>query len=202
MEKKLTREEKATQTRARLLQCAEELFIEQGFVKTTISQIIKRAGLGYGTAYVYFKNKDELFVELLDELMGQFYDVAERSFVPKSVIEAAECIKEQVGMFLTLAQKEHQLMRVLKEARGASIVIDQRWSEIREQFIHRISVDISYAQSNGLASRHLDPELIARGWFYANEMFMWECVTGECRYSIAQLREQLTDIYMNGLYIK
>ncbi|PAM96775.1 TetR family transcriptional regulator, partial [Flavobacterium sp. IR1] len=44
MKKRSAREEKAIQTRGRLLQAAEDVFIEQGFVKTTISQIIKHAG--------------------------------------------------------------------------------------------------------------------------------------------------------------
>ncbi|MED1599858.1 TetR/AcrR family transcriptional regulator [Alkalihalophilus marmarensis] len=200
MKKRSAREEKAIQTRGRLLQAAEDVFIEQGFVKTTISQIIKHAGLGYGTAYVYFRNKDELFIELVDELMDAFYEVGERSFTPVSTKEAASSIREQVEWFLTLAQKESRLMSVLKEARGSSEVIDEKWNEIRERFIKSITKDITFAQTNGLASPRLDAALIARGWFYANEMFMWECVTGECRHSIKQLSEQLTELYMNGLY--
>ncbi|WP_413376793.1 TetR/AcrR family transcriptional regulator [Alkalihalobacillus sp. 1P02AB] len=196
------REEKAVQTRLRILEAGRTSFIEQGFTKTTISQIIKKAGLGYGTAYVYFKNKDEILIELVDELMNQFYQVAERSFVPNTVEEAQSCIQEQVELFLSLAKQEAEMMSVLNEARGISTAVAKRWSEIQERFITSITKDITFAQSKGLASNHLDPTLIARGWFYANEMFMWESVIGESHFSIQEIREQLTYLYMNGLYHK
>lgn len=43
-----------------LLQTAFELFTEKGFTKTTISDIVNRAGLAKGTFYLYFKDKYEL----------------------------------------------------------------------------------------------------------------------------------------------
>ncbi len=48
--------------------------------KTTITQIIKHAETGYGTAYVYFKNKDDLLISLMEDVMNQFYNIAERFF--------------------------------------------------------------------------------------------------------------------------
>ena len=39
-----------------LLQTSFELFTEKGFTKTTISDIVNRAGLAKGTFYLYFKH--------------------------------------------------------------------------------------------------------------------------------------------------
>lgn len=63
----------SVQTREKLLYAGRVIFIEQGFQKTTISQIIKKAGTGYGTAYVYFKNKDDILIELMEDVMERFY---------------------------------------------------------------------------------------------------------------------------------
>ena len=46
--------------RTSLLQTAFDLFVEQGFSKTTISDISKRAGLAKGTFYLYFRDKYDL----------------------------------------------------------------------------------------------------------------------------------------------
>ena len=43
-----------------LLQTSFELFTEKGFTKTTISDIVNRAGLAKGTFYLYFKDKYDL----------------------------------------------------------------------------------------------------------------------------------------------
>ncbi|WP_027389042.1 TetR/AcrR family transcriptional regulator [Chrysiogenes arsenatis] len=51
-----------------LLRSALELFSENGFHGTPISQIAGKAGVGVGTIYRYFAGKDELIQELFQEL--------------------------------------------------------------------------------------------------------------------------------------
>ncbi|WP_226669871.1 TetR/AcrR family transcriptional regulator [Metabacillus litoralis] len=194
------RKQQALQTRKRLLEAGKEAFLENGFQKATIAQIIKKANTGYGTAYVYFKNKDELFMILMEDLMNRFYEVAEMPFTPRTKKEAFDLIQKQVHLFLTLAVEEKNMMIIVKEAIGISPEIDQAWYKIRERFITRISIDIKYAQENSLAKPNLDPSLVARGWFYSNEMFMWELVHNETNYSMDDIIHNLVSIYAGGLY--
>ncbi|MBG9655787.1 TetR/AcrR family transcriptional regulator [Cytobacillus firmus] len=194
------RQQQALKTRQKLLQAGKEVFLEKGFQKATISQVIKKAKTGYGTAYVYFKNKDELFITLMEDLMNQFYEVAEMPFKPQAKEEAYENIKKQVRLFLQLAMDERDMMKVVKEAIGVSPEIEEKWYGIRERFIERISVDIRYAQAQRLAKENLDPALTARGWFYSNEMFMWELVMNEEKYQINDVIVNLTRMYTGGLY--
>jgi AcrR family transcriptional regulator len=194
------RQQQALKTRQKLLQAGKEVFLENGFQKATISQVIKKAKTGYGTAYVYFKNKDELFITLMEDLMNQFYEVAEMPFKPLAKEEAYENIKKQVRLFLQLALDERDMMKVVKEAIGVSPEIEEKWYGIRERFIERISVDIRYAQAQKLAKENLDPALTARGWFYSNEMFMWELVMNEEKYQMDDVIVNLTRMYTGGLY--
>lgn len=194
------RQQQALKTRQKLLQAGKEVFLETGFQKSTVSQVIKKAKTGYGTAYVYFKNKDELFITLMEDLMNQFYEVAEIPFKPQTKEEAYENIKKQVRLFLQLALDERDMMKVVKEAIGVSPEIEEKWYGIRERFIERISVDIRYAQTQKLAKEQLDPALTARGWFYSNEMFMWELVMNEEKYQMDDVIVNLTRMYTGGLY--
>ncbi|WP_394582499.1 TetR/AcrR family transcriptional regulator [Cytobacillus firmus] len=194
------RQQQALKTRQKLLQAGKEVFLENGFQKATISQVIKKAKTGYGTAYVYFKNKDELFITIMEDLMNQFYEVAEMPFKPQAKEEAYENIMKQVRLFLQLALDERDMMKVVKEAIGISPEIEEKWYGIRERFIERISVDIRYAQAQKLAKENLDPALTARGWFYSNEMFMWELVMNQEKYQIDDVIVNLTRMYTGGLY--
>jgi AcrR family transcriptional regulator len=195
-----SRQLQALETRKKLLEAARKIFLEYGFQKATITQIIRQAKTGYGTAYVYFNNKDELFIELMEELMDRFYRVAELSFEPSSKQEAYEMITNQVRLFLTLSIDERPMMKVVKEAIGISGEVEQKWGEIRNRFILRISEDIKFAQSKALAKKNLDPLLVAKSWFYSNEMFMWDLVTHESNDSIEEVIQHLTTIYTDGLY--
>ena len=51
--------------RASLLQAAFDLFLNQGFHDTTISDISKKSGLAKGTFYLYFKDKYDLRDQLI-----------------------------------------------------------------------------------------------------------------------------------------
>ena len=195
------RQRQALQTRQKLLEAGYAVFLEQGFQKATISQIIKKAETGYGTAYVYFQNKDELFVEVMDDVMKRFYEVAEFPFCPETKEEAYEMIAHQVGRCLEFGQLHRPIMRVVKEGIGISPLVEKRWREIRERFIERIAQDIRYAQQKGLARQDLDALLVARGWFYANEMFMWYMVEEESPPPLEEIVKNLTGLYTGGLYL-
>lgn len=47
--------------REQLLEAGIEVFVEKGFEKATIDEIVIRAGCGKGTFYRYFSQKEALF---------------------------------------------------------------------------------------------------------------------------------------------
>lgn len=193
------RQLKSIQTREKLLAAAAQTFIEHGFQKTTITQIIKQADTGYGTAYVHFKNKDDILIALMDDVMHTFYEIAELPFRPETKEEAETLINTQVRQFLEMAKREHKILKVVEEAIGHSEAVHKKWSEIRERFIQRIAQDISYSQQQGLAYEDVRPEYVSRGWFYSNEMYLWEIVRNNPA-STEEIVHNLSMMYVRGLY--
>jgi AcrR family transcriptional regulator len=55
-------------TRRRLLDAAEAVFSELGYVEASIVKITEAAGVGQGTFYLYFDSKRAIFVELMLDL--------------------------------------------------------------------------------------------------------------------------------------
>ena len=80
---KLERNKKEKNTT--LLQTAFELFTEKGFAKTTISDIVNRAGLAKGTFYLYFKDKYDLRDQLIIHKTGQLFVRAHHAIAGKEV---------------------------------------------------------------------------------------------------------------------
>lgn len=60
------RQERARATRQRVLAAARELFVERGFVGTTIDAIAERADISSETVYSTFGSKRALLAELVD----------------------------------------------------------------------------------------------------------------------------------------
>jgi AcrR family transcriptional regulator len=68
----------AEQNRRRLLEAAQEVFAELGF-EATMDQVAARAGVGVGTAYRRFANKDELIAALFEDRIADVTAVVERA---------------------------------------------------------------------------------------------------------------------------
>jgi AcrR family transcriptional regulator len=63
--KRLTRREKQAETRQRLLDAAERVFLRRGLQGSSVEEIAAEAGFTRGAFYSNFNSKDELFVELM-----------------------------------------------------------------------------------------------------------------------------------------
>ena len=63
---KSLRARRVADTEARLVAAASELFVEQGYVQTTLAQVAERAGTATRTVYVRFGTKAALFRRAVD----------------------------------------------------------------------------------------------------------------------------------------
>lgn len=69
---------KQDERRKEILSAALTAFSEKGYDKTSMDEVVQATGLSKGTIYWYFKNKQEMFMALMDhvidDLFSQFED--------------------------------------------------------------------------------------------------------------------------------
>jgi len=66
--------------REEIVKASLELIAEQGFHGAPMAMIAQRAGVGAGTIYRYFENRDVLITELFREIEERSYPVIERGY--------------------------------------------------------------------------------------------------------------------------
>ena len=64
-------QEYLTGKRRKILEATKELIIERGFKDISVRNIKEKAEISQGTIYVYFKNKEEIFVSLVDDFFSE-----------------------------------------------------------------------------------------------------------------------------------
>ena len=72
--------------REEIVKASLELIAEQGFHGAPMALIAERAGVGAGTIYRYFENKDVLITELYQELEQRIYPVIQEGYAPERPI--------------------------------------------------------------------------------------------------------------------
>lgn len=65
--------QKSKQTRAKILKVSKDVFAEKGFNQATVKDVTQAAGLGYGTFYLYFKDKKDVFYALVEQVEDELY---------------------------------------------------------------------------------------------------------------------------------
>ena len=95
-----------------------EVFVEKGSYKTTIADIARSAGIAQGTMYVYFKSKEALLNECMQEIIGQEIEsiIELTSQIPDTMdrlysffVHHINLVKEKpyVARFLTMEARQH-----------------------------------------------------------------------------------------------
>ena len=109
-----TLKSKGEATRSALLDAAHQVFKDTGYYGSSISEISRRCGVSMGTFYHYFKNKEQVFLELSDEIVAQFKKRAEAS--PPSHHEFRERLKSVIGLLLDHTRDNFAFHRILGES--------------------------------------------------------------------------------------
>ncbi|KIM04849.1 MAG: hypothetical protein KN64_06015 [Sulfurovum sp. AS07-7] len=105
----------------------KELLFQNGIKNITVSQIAAQAGIGKGTVYEYFSNKDEIVFEILNILIEDMQKWLEE-FFDEQKFNFEEKLKYYLS-FLFLPEYEKNL-KIYKEF--LSIAITEASNEMRE----------------------------------------------------------------------
>ncbi|HHW44180.1 MAG TPA: TetR/AcrR family transcriptional regulator [Desulfotomaculum sp.] len=77
------KEREQLQRRAEILQAALELFSQKGYHNVSMHEIATRAEFAVGTLYKFFKNKEELYKEILLQTAMLFYSASSKALEEK-----------------------------------------------------------------------------------------------------------------------
>lgn len=69
--RKLGKQRRAVETRARILEAAAHVFAEHGYAAGTTNRVAERAAVSIGSLYQYFPNKDAMLVELVHRHLAE-----------------------------------------------------------------------------------------------------------------------------------
>ncbi len=72
---------RAESTRRALLDSARSLFGERGYAGTSVDEVVRHAGLTKGALYHHFRDKDDLFRAVLEEVKRDVTSAAGATFL-------------------------------------------------------------------------------------------------------------------------
>lgn len=95
-------EQKSPDKATRILQAAEQIFAEKGLSKAKLPDVAELAGVADGTIYEYFKNKEDILMNISARRLNQNIDRFEDAFSIKTPLEKLRAlIRYHFSIFMT-----------------------------------------------------------------------------------------------------
>jgi len=95
---------KGSETRGRILRAAAARFRRQGYVETSVNQVMRDAGLTHGGFYAHFPSKEDLFAEAVRQATDESGDGLESQV---EGLEGDAWVEAWVDAYLSDAHCEH-----------------------------------------------------------------------------------------------
>jgi AcrR family transcriptional regulator len=102
-------------SRQLILTAALEAFVENGYDKTSMDDIVKRSGLSKGTLYWHFKNKHDLFLATMQMIMGQI-DMGLSDLAQQIDIPAAERLRTLFSRVVAMLETDPKFAGLIANA--------------------------------------------------------------------------------------
>ncbi len=140
-------------TRKMLRESLMALILEEGYDAISIQDITDKANLGRATFYLHFKDKDELLLEVMDQLMADFFDQVPQLSEAQWRLEDTKAIMK----LFDFAANHYDLYRILIFGSGGITASRQLHQNIASNVARCIQVEIKRSGSEP----EIPPEFIA-----------------------------------------
>lgn len=182
----------------KILRAAVHVFARNGFYNSKVAQIAREAGVADGTIYLYFKNKEDILVQV-------FVDTMERAVaLQESVLQGFNEPAAQLRAFIT----EHFRAVTSDEALAEVVTVELRQSSkfMRAtdmkpfgRYLGILARIIRTGQAQGVFAARLQPRIVARTLFGALDELALEWSMASRRPPVDALAAHTVDLFLHGL---
>jgi TetR/AcrR family fatty acid metabolism transcriptional regulator len=181
-----------------ILEAAVKVFAENGFRKSTISQIAREAGVADGTIYLYFKNKDDILVQFFEYKARQVFDRF-RQEVDRADT-SAEKLRNLVRVHLREFQSEPEMAVVYQvETHQSRRLVEGQIRAMAKMYQDIIAEIIEEGQREGVIRKDLYVGLVKRFILGAVEAVIGTWLYSGRSYDLVSMADPLVDLLIRGI---
>lgn len=191
-------ERRRSERKAQVVQAATRRIARQGYVNTSVADVIDEAGISRGTFYLYFESRDALFEEIVDRFVSELESTIE--IVTLEDDAPTEKVLANFRRAIELLADNPDLTKVLfREAVGQSEAVDVRINAFYE-FMRRMVVGaLRKGRLRGLI-RPVDESILAPAIVGAvKEVVHTQLVLGQGTVDPERIAGAILDFAINGL---
>lgn len=182
--------------RREIINAAIRVFSEKGYRNTKVQDITQEAGISTGTFYIYFSNKRDLFIGVVDSIFRTLVGEASKAIGNEhNPIERLE-IRGQI--FFKHYSKYNEILHQLRaEMAGDDAWPAERIKQAYRELTEPVVNDINDMIKQGI-SRPINAELLAYAMTGITEIMSMRAKMDDT-YTFSEIQEFMRDMFLNGV---
>lgn len=195
---------KSALRKKQIMEAGKKLFARKGFYGANVEDIRQSIGIGKGTFYLYFKNKEDLFIAILDDFLNEWVSGLKTAL---SEIDPTDL----QGFYRTMINNSFRFFRLDPYISKIFVRIGPGINEQFEPYIERfeqtmLKFVMDYLRlgiKNGFFREDLDVELVANilvgGHLRIAYRYFINRPPGSKQRSIDTITQEVFDMVIRGL---
>ncbi|EJW19106.1 TetR/AcrR family transcriptional regulator [Paenibacillus alvei] len=145
--------------RKQIVEAAAQSFALFGYKATTMDQVAKIAKVGKGTIYTFFTNKEELFDEILQQLIHEMKEIADREIAEdRPFIDKLYRVLDRV---LDYRSRHELAMKLSQELRDfGTPMAKEALAKMEQELLEYIEREVRVAMERGEVKQG-DPKVVS-----------------------------------------
>jgi TetR/AcrR family fatty acid metabolism transcriptional regulator len=178
---------------------ATKVFAKKGFFNARISDIAKEAKVADGTIYLYFNNKFDILISVLEEEIGKIIEQIEKAIEQET--DPEKMLNIFIEKHLSAMKQNKNLAEVIHiELRQSDRLVKEYRNTSFKQYIDMISKIIKKGQELGIYRTDILPDIAKRAFFGAlDEVSRIWTTPGNVQYSVEQTSAQIIALFLTGM---
>lgn len=190
---------KSVDKHSKIITAATKVFAKKGFFNARISDIAKEAKVADGTIYLYFNNKFDILISVLEEEIGKIIEQIEKAIEKET--DPEKMLTIFIQRHLAAMKQNKNLAEVIHiELRQSDRLVKEYRNTTFKQYIDVISRIIKQGQDAGIYRQDILPGIAKRAFFGAlDEVSRIWTSPGSAHYSLEETSEQIIALFLNGM---
>ncbi|MCM8803855.1 MAG: TetR/AcrR family transcriptional regulator [Candidatus Omnitrophica bacterium] len=181
-----------------ILKVAEKIISEKGYTETTIDEITKKVGIGKGTFYLYFRDKEDLFFSIIKEGLEKLMEEIKKE--TEMIEDFFERLKKGIEIYLSYHEKNYSLFKILLQEKPfiKRKSFENFWKDFFKKWDNFMKDGFRKEIGKGKIKRiNLDDIIYSLIGILHGNIHKW-IIDGR-RYHLVEKKDIIFEIFVNGI---
>ena len=186
-----------------IIDAAKKLMQQYGLNKTTMEDIAKEAGKGKSTLYHYFKSKEEIFDQVINQEIDDFFNTVKTTIEKEN--DAIEMLKTYIVTKINTLKGKVNLYRFAIETDFHTAKVNDMFQKLRNRYDKEDMYQISYILNTGIKSGlfkaeiQIEIEMLSELFVSCIRGIEMDIITNSKNKDLAEKADFLVEILIKGI---